>query len=148
MKFTEEVAKKLNNLLEKNYDAEKGYQDAAERIENPTMKDFLQKQAQKRYDFGHEIKTEIKNYGEEPDKGGSAKGTVHRAWMDLKAAVASSSEEQVMEEVQRGEQSAINEYNEVISETSLPPSVQQVLTKQRDQIVEAQQSAKNFEVVS
>ena len=28
MKFTEEVAKKLNNLLEKNYDAEKGYQDA------------------------------------------------------------------------------------------------------------------------
>ena len=42
MKFTEEVAKKLNNLLEKNYDAEKGYQDAAERIENPTMKDFLQ----------------------------------------------------------------------------------------------------------
>ena len=112
------------------------------------MKDFLQKQAQKRYDFGHEIKTEIKNYGEEPDKGGSAKGTVHRAWMDLKAAVASSSEEQVMEEVQRGEQSAINEYNEVISETSLPPSVQQVLTKQRDQIVEAQQSAKNFEVVS
>ena len=148
MKFTEEVAKKLNNLLEKNYDAEKGYQDAAERIENPTMKDFLQKQARKRYDFGHEIKTEIKNYGEEPDKGGSAKGTVHRAWMDLKAAVASSSEEQVMEEVQRGEQSAINEYNEVISETSLPPSVQQVLTKQRDQIVEAQQSAKNFEVVS
>ena len=148
MKFTEEVAKKLNNLLEKNYDAEKGYQDAAEQIENPKMKDFLQKQAQKRYDFGHEIKTEIKNYGEQPDKGGSAKGTVHRAWMDLKAAVASSSEEQVMEEVQRGEQSAINEYNEVISETSLPPSVQQVLTKQRDQIVEAQQSAKNFEVVS
>ena len=148
MKFTEEVAKKLNNLLEKNYDAEKGYQDAAERIENPTMKDFLQEQAQKRYGFGHEIKTEIKNYGEEPDKGGSAKGTVHRAWMDLKAPVASSSEEQVMEEVQRGEQSAINEYNEVISETSLPPSVQQVLTKQRDQIVEAQQSAKKFEVVS
>ena len=148
MKFTEEVAKKLNNLLEKNYDAEKGYKDAAEQIENPKMKDFLQKQAQKRYDFGHEIKTEIKNYGEQPDKGGSAKGTVHRAWMDLKAAVASSSEEQVMEEVQRGEQSAINEYNEVISETSLPPSVQQILTKQRDQIVEAQQSAKNFEVVS
>ena len=53
MEFTKEVAKKLNNLLEKNYDAEKGYKDAAERIENPTMKDFLQKQAQKRYDFGH-----------------------------------------------------------------------------------------------
>ncbi|HIB36712.1 PA2169 family four-helix-bundle protein [Mesonia sp.] len=148
MKFTEEVAKKLNNLLEKNYDAEKGYQDAAERIENPAMKDFLQKQAEKRYDFGHEIKAEIKNYGEQPDKGGSAKGTVHRAWMDIKAFVASSSEEQVMEEVQRGEQSAINEYNEVISETSLPPSVQQILTKQRDQILKAQQSAKNFEVIS
>ena len=148
MEFTKEVAKKLNNLLEKNYDAEKGYKDAAERIENPTMKDFLQKQAQKRYDFGHEIKAEIKNYGQEPDKGGSAAGTIHRAWMDLKAAVASSSEEQVMEEVQRGEQAAIDEYNEVISETSLPPSVKTILNNQKSQIVEAQQSAKNFEVVS
>ena len=68
--------------------------------------------------------------------------------MDLKAAVASSSEEQVMEEVQRGEQAAIDEYNEVISETSLPPSVKTILNNQKSQIVEAQQSAKNFEVIS
>jgi len=147
MKFTEEVAKNLNQLLEKNYDAEKGYKDAAERVEHPKMKQFLQEQAQKRYDFGHELKTEITNYGEKPNKGGSVSGTIHRTWMDLKAAVSSDKQEEVMEEVQRGEQAAIDEYNEAIK-ADLPPTTKTMLTKQRDQIMQAQQSAKNFEIIS
>ncbi|WP_121667598.1 ferritin-like domain-containing protein [Mesonia aquimarina] len=147
MEFTDKVSKRLNQLLEKNYDAEKGYKDAAERVENPKMKDFLSEQAQKRYDFGHQLKSEIKNYGKSPDKGGSVKGAAHRAWMDLKAAVSSDKHENIMEEVQRGEQSAINEYDEVIAE-DLPPTTKDILVKQREEIKQAQQSAKNFEVIS
>ncbi|MDR6301874.1 ferritin-like domain-containing protein [Mesonia maritima] len=147
MEFTEKVSKKLNQLLEKNYDSEKGYKDAAERVENPKMKDFLSEQAQKRYDFGNQLKSEIKNYGKSPDKGGSVKGAAHRAWMDLKAAVSSSKAENIMEEVQRGEQSAIDEYDEVIAE-DLPPTTKDILVKQREEIKHAQQSAANFEKIS
>ena len=57
MKFTEKMSNKLNELLEKNYDAEKGYKKAAENVENTKLKQFFNEQAQKRYDFGHEIKT-------------------------------------------------------------------------------------------
>jgi len=147
MKFTEEVSKSLNELLEKNYDAEKGYKDAAERVENASMRDFLQQQAQDRYDFGHELKDEIKNFGEEPDKGGSVKGAIHRNWMDLKAAVSSDSNEKVMEEVQRGEQSAIEEYDDILKK-DLPPTTTSILNRQRNKIAKAQQSAKNFEIIS
>jgi len=148
MEFKEEIASNLNQLLEKNYDAEKGYKDAAGKVKNARMKQFLEEQAQLRYDFGHQIKSEIKAFDGKPDKGGSIKGTAHRAWMDLKAAISSDKEENVMEEVQRGEQTAINEYDEVINKTNLPASTKSILTQQRDKIQQAQQSAKNWEIVS
>ena len=132
MEFKKEIANNLNQLLEKNYDAEKGYKDAADKVQNTRMKQFLEEQAQLRYDFGHQIKSEIKAFDGEVDKGGSVKGSMHRAWMDLKSAVSSDKEENVMEEVQRGEQSAIEEYNEVINKSNLPATTKDVLTQQRD----------------
>tara|TARA_B000000441_G_C21460572_1_gene187209 strand:+ start:419 stop:568 length:150 start_codon:yes stop_codon:yes gene_type:complete len=41
MKYSEEVAEKLNELLEKNYDAEKGYKFAAEHIKSENLKAFF-----------------------------------------------------------------------------------------------------------
>lgn len=147
MKFTEKMSNKLNELLEKNYDAEKGYKKAAENVENAKLKQFFQEQAQQRYDFGHQLKSEIKNYGESPEKGGSATGSMHRTWMDIETAFSSNNEETILSEVQKGEKAAIEEYDEVIQDTTLPPTTQQVLTKQRDAIQNACQSAKNFEAV-
>ncbi|WP_310994326.1 ferritin-like domain-containing protein [Aequorivita marina] len=147
MKFTEKMSNKLNELLEKNYDAEKGYKKAAEKVDNTKMKQFFNEQAQKRYDFGHELKTEIKNYGETPDKGGSVTGTAHRAWMDVETAFSSNNEETILGEVQKGEKAAVEEYNEVIKDTTLPPTTQRILTNQRDTIDSAWQSAKNFEAI-
>ena len=51
MKYTEEMSNKLNELLEKNYDAEKGYKKAAEIVDSPKLKSFFEEQAQNRYDF-------------------------------------------------------------------------------------------------
>ena len=148
MEFKKEIANNLNQLLEKNYDAEKGYKDAADKVQNTRMKQFLEEQAQLRYDFGHQIKSEIKAFDGEVDKGGSVKGSMHRAWMDLKSAVSSDKEANVMEEVQRGEQSALEEYDEVINNAHLPATTKDILTQQRAKIHQAQQSAKNWEIVS
>lgn len=147
MKFTEKMTNKLNELLEKNYDSEKGYKKAAEKVENTKLKKFFNDEAQKRYDFGHELKTEIKNYGETPDKGGSATGTMHRAWMDIETAFSSNNEETILGEVQKGEKAAVEEYDEVIKDTTLPPTTQKILNTQRETIQNAWQSAKNFETV-
>lgn len=147
MKFTEKMTSKLNELLEKNYDAEKGYKKAADKVDNTKLKQFFNEQAQKRNGFGHEIKTEIKNYGESPDKGGSITGAMHRTWMDIETAFSSNNEETILEEVQKGEKAAVEEYNEVIKDTTLPPTTQKILTNQRDTIQNAWQSAKNFEAI-
>jgi len=147
MKYTEDISKRINELLEKNYDAEKGYKKAAEIVDNNKLKQFFNEQAQNRYDFGHQLKGEIKNFGETPDKGGSTKGTMHRTWMDIKSTFTSNDEEAILKEVEKGEEAAVEEYNEVINDTTLPPTTKDILTKQRNNVQTTLQNAKNFEAV-
>ena len=72
---------------------------------------------------------------------------MHRTWMDIETAFSSNNEETILEEVQKGEKAAVEEYNEVIKDTTLPPTTQKILTNHRDTIQNAYQSAKNFEAV-
>lgn len=147
MKYTEEMSKNLNQLLTKNYDAEAGYKKAAEISENPQLKRFFENQAQKRYDFGHELKSEIKNFGETPDKGTSFTADAHRAWMGMKTAFTSKDEETILNEVKRGEKATIDEYREITNSPEVPPTTATLLRKQMSHIEEAIQKTKNFEVV-
>lgn len=135
MNYTKEVSQKLNDLLTKNYDAEAGYKLAKEQVDSTRLQNFFDTQAQERYNFGHELKEEIRSYGEEVDKGTSLKGDAHRAWMNLKSTFTSDNEEAILEEAIRGEKTAVEEYNSVISETTLPPSTKNILTKHRDEIL-------------
>ena len=108
--YTENVGKKLNELLEKTYDAEKGFKKAAENVEHTALKTYFNQKAQERYNFGHELKSEIKAFNQDVDKGGSLTGKAHRAWMDVKSLFSSNDEESMLEEAIRGEKSAIEEY--------------------------------------
>ena len=132
--YTEQVGNKLNNLLEKTYDAEKGFKKAAENVENNSLKSYFNQKAQERYEFGHELKGEIKSFNQDVDKGGSLVGDAHRAWMDVKKIFSSDNEESMLEEAIRGEKSSVEEYNEVLNETSLPLSTKNVLEKQKKTI--------------
>ncbi|MGB3590476.1 MAG: PA2169 family four-helix-bundle protein [Nonlabens sp.] len=145
MNYTDEVAGKLNNLLEKNYDAEAGYKLAKDKVNSGKVKEFFNQQQQERYNFGHELKEEIRNYGGTPDKGTSFAADAHRAWINVKAAIAGDQEEAVLEEAIRGEKSAIEEYNEVINDSTLPASTKSILTKHRDNIQNALNSVNRME---
>lgn len=145
MNTTKDLASKLNELLEKNYDSEKGFQKVAEDVKNPRLKEFFEAKAKERYDFGHELKTEIKNLGESPDKGTSISGKAHHAWMDLKAAFSSDKEEEILEEVVRGEKVAVEDYNKIIKEDGFAPSTANLLIKQRNAIERTFKQVKDLE---
>ena len=132
--YTEEVGNKLNELLEKTYDAEKGFKKAAENTENPQLKAFFESKAKQRYDFGHELKTEIRSFGQKIDKGGSITGKAHRAWMDVKALFSLDNAESMLEEAIRGEKAAIEEYEDVLEDTSLPSTTATILRSQKEAI--------------
>lgn len=146
--YTENVSEKLNDLLEKTYDAEKGFKKAAENTEHKALKLYFQTKAKQRYDFGHELKTEIKSMGQEVDKGDSLTGKAHRAWMDVKALFSSDNEEAMLEEAIRGEKASIEEYEDVLEETSLVSSTSTILRNQKQAIEAGLSTIKTLEDLS
>lgn len=145
MSYSKEKADKLNELLEKNYDSEKGFRNAADDVKNSRLKAFFKEKAQERYDFGHELKSEIRNFGEAPEKGSSIKADAHRTWMDLKSALSGNNEEAVLKETIRGEKLAVKDYNEIIENDDFPPTTQNLLLKQRNAFQKTIDEVKSLE---
>ena len=113
-----EVIDVLNDLITKNYDAEEGYKEVAEMTDDASLKAFFMSRSQQRYDFGHELKAEIKRLGGEVDKGTSLLADMHRAWISLKDAFTSNDAEGALEEAVRGEENALKYYDEAIDKLS------------------------------
>ncbi len=68
MKYSEIIAKKLNILLVKTYEAEHVYRIGAERSEKPQLKRRLKGMEQQRRTFSLELQEEIRAYGHRPAK--------------------------------------------------------------------------------
>ncbi|SHI38962.1 conserved hypothetical protein [Algibacter luteus] len=143
MKYSEKISNQLNELLVKNYDAEKGYLNAIENVDSDKLKMFFKRRATERSEFAKELRTEILRYGELPEDSGSFKGTLHRNWMTLKSLFSSNNEEAILEEAIRGEEASLEEYNEILKDRTLPPTIDSLLTKQKNAI----QAAINTEKV-
>jgi uncharacterized protein (TIGR02284 family) len=128
--YTEEVGTKLNGILEKNYDAEKGFKKAAENAKSTNLKAYFRRKSDERNQFGHDMKTEIRKFGEDVDKGGSTTGAAHRTWMDVKAFFSMDNDESMLEAAITGEKAAADEYRDVLKDTSLPASTANLLRNQ------------------
>ncbi|QQX75732.1 MULTISPECIES: ferritin-like domain-containing protein [Aequorivita] len=143
MKTTHEKAKEHNHeklvdnlqeLLEKNYDAEKGFTKAMKDAENSRLKTFLQQQAAQRGRFTNELSQEIINLNEKPKDSGSFTGDLHRTWIDIKSAVSGNDDEAVLEECIRGEKASWEEYEDKLKNYNFPPKISNLLQKQASEI--------------
>ncbi|NND88274.1 MAG: PA2169 family four-helix-bundle protein [Flavobacteriaceae bacterium] len=154
MKTTAEQAKQdahdnlvnnLQELLEKNYDAEKGFTKAMKDAENSRLKGFLKRQAAQRAQFVNELDQEIRNLNETPKDSGSFKGDMHRTWIDIKTAFTGDNDEAVLEECIRGEKASVEEYQERLEKNHFPPHVTSVLTNQLNTIQGTLNNVKTLE---
>lgn len=133
-KYTEEVGRKLNAILEKTYDAEKGFGKAAENCEVRSLATWFNERALDRHRFINELKREISAFGEDYKNKGTLAGDAHRAWMDIKSLFSNDHAEAMLDEAIRGEKAALEEYKEVLKEKDLPRSTITLLTSQMAQI--------------
>lgn len=147
MKYEKEISDQLNELLIKNYDAEKGYINAMKDVDNVNLKKFFKDIAAERSRFARELRTEILTYGELPEDTGSFKGSLHRNWMSLKATFSSNNEETILNEALRGEKASLEEYNELLSDNAFPSRLIQMLRSHRNAIEAAINSVKVYEDV-
>lgn len=117
----------IGEILEKNKDAEKGYNTAAENAENPELKELFLKRSNERRDFNLRLKREVDaNYGE-LTKDGTFKEAIKRTWMDGKSFVAGKDDSFLLENVIRGESAALEEYEEIMKAEHLPIMLSQII---------------------
>lgn len=146
MKYSEELSEKLNRLLEKIYDAEKSYRYAAENMENSQLEAFFTERAAELYDFSHELRAEVRDFGEPPREESSLIGDVHRAWMNLKKVFNPNKHEPILEEAIRGERAAAEEYKDVLQASGLPGSTRAILQKHKKGIENTLTKLKNLKL--
>jgi uncharacterized protein (TIGR02284 family) len=133
----EALKTKFNSLLTTLYDGEKGYQEAAEKIENETLKERFEKLCQQRYGFGHELKGLMAQFGILPKKGTSMIADVHRVWMNVRVAISMKEEEVILRECIRGEAAAVDIYEDILEDISLRAEARKIL---EDQLTEIRQA--------
>lgn len=144
-KIHDTTVNQLNQLLEKSYDAEKGYKKAIENTDSTRLKTFFQERASMRSQFATEIHNELHKLNEEPTTKGSAAGSAHRTWMDIKNAFTSDNEEAILEECIRGEKASVEDYKEALKTDTLLTEVKSVIENQLKMIENTLNTVKKLE---
>lgn len=138
MKTTREYAREeshknlaggLQDLLEKNYDAEKDYRTLWERAEKTSLKEFCKKQAVRKNHFATEIDKQLHSLNEHPKESGSAMGKLNRTWINLKSSFGKDTDKILLEECLRGEKNSVEEYEEKLRKNRYPAKIEEVLRR-------------------
>jgi uncharacterized protein (TIGR02284 family) len=126
----------LTNIAELCIDGIQGYKDAAERIDTSYIKSLFITFAKEREGILNAINKELVNLGApavtQGKTDGTALGSVHKFWLDIKATLSSDNTEPILEECKRGEKYIIDEMDTVLkNQTEMPISSIQVLQDAR-----------------
>jgi uncharacterized protein (TIGR02284 family) len=119
----------LNNLIETLKDGEKGFKAASEGVKSSSIKTKFLDYSRERGLMASELQAEVRRLGGDPDKSGSVSGSLHRGWLDLKAALSGHDDHAVVAEAERGEDVAKTVYENALKE-NLPASTQTIVQQQ------------------
>lgn len=119
----------LNGLIETCRDGQEGFKQAAEGVDSSELKSLFYELSQQRGAFTGDLQTLVQSLGGDPENSGSIAGTLHRGWINIKSAVTGKDEAAILNECERGEDSAKNAYQEAL-ESALPAHVQEAVQNQ------------------
>ena len=125
----DDVVDALNDLLESCRDGEYGFNTAAEHAKSADIKTMLMRHAAECRAAGQELQTLIRQLGGEPDEGGSMSGALHRGWVSVRGTLSGYSDQAMLDECERGEDSAVARYRKALKET-LPAAIRSVVERQ------------------
>ena len=120
----------LDSLIETLKDGQEGFKQAAEAVNDPTLKSLFLDYSQQRSRFAAALQSEARRHGEtEPETSSSTAGAMHRGWINLKSAITGGDEHAVLAECERGEDSAVEQYKKAL-EHGLTPAAQELVSRQ------------------
>ena len=119
----------LNDLLESCRDGEYGFRTSSENADSPDLKTLFLRHSAECGAAALELEAEIRRLGREPASGGTVAGALHRGWVSVKTALTSQDDKAVLEECERGEDSAVAQYRKALKQP-LPPAIRVMVERQ------------------
>src|SRR5918912_418890 len=118
MASNEEVISTLNGLIQTCRDGQEGFEAAADGVKNGELKELFREYARQRAGF----------VGDSADSG-TLGGSLHRGWMDIRAAVSGGDDAGIITECERGEDAAVQNYSAALGR-DMPAGVRPVVERQ------------------
>ena len=125
----EDVVDTLNDLLESCRDGEYGFRECAEHTKADDIKVLLHRHSGECRAAGLELQTLIRQLGGKPDDGGSMAGALHRGWVSVRATLSAYSDQAMLNECERGEDTAVARYRKALKQ-NLPTAIRTVVERQ------------------
>ena len=139
-----EIISTINSLIETLKDGQEGFKQAAEAVKDSNLKSLFSEFSLQRAKFAGELQSEARSIGEsEPEDSSSTAGALHRAWINLKAAVTSGDDHAILAECERGEDSALGEYKEAMEEGLVSP-INEIVSRQYSEVKSAHDRIKQL----
>jgi uncharacterized protein (TIGR02284 family) len=134
----------IDDLIETLKDGQEGFKEASEGVKDPQLKSVFNEYSRQRSRFAAELQGQAQSLGaSEPEASSSAAGALHRAWMNLKSVVTSGDDHAILAECERGEDSAVEEYQNAIA-NGLSAPVREVVSQQYAEIKKAHDHIRNL----
>ena len=120
----------LNDLIETSKDGEYGFRASAEYLRDPSVKQNFIARAEECRQAASELQALVTRLGGSADNSGSASGALHRGWVAVKGTLAGYTDKAILEETERGEDTALASYRKALENDVLPPDVRSVVERQ------------------
>ncbi len=103
-------------------------------ITEPELAKLFAEYSALRAKFVGELEDRVKVLREEPVKGGTPGGTVHRAWIDLQAALAANEVHAILNACEQGEDLAVKAYGAALAEPDLDDDTRRLIQSQYESV--------------
>ncbi len=139
----EEIISTLNNLIETCKDGQEGFKEASEGVEDTNLKTTFYNYSQQRAKMAGELQQAVRDLGGDSEDSSSVSGMLHRGWINIKSAVTGQDETAILNEAERGEDVAVDQYKEALG-NDLPNNIMAIVARQSNEVRAAHDKIKSL----
>jgi len=125
----DDIVGTLNDLIETSKDGEFAFRTAAECVRSEQTKQILMQRVGECRRAAEELQALVVEYGGAAEVSGTTGGAMHRGWITLKSKLASYPDKVILEETEKGEDTAMELYRRALDK-ALPDAVRDVIARQ------------------
>ena len=117
----------LNSLIATVIDSVDGYSESAKDVDSPRFSELFLARADERREVSEQLRAEVSRLGGEPEDDGTILAAGHRAFVNLKSAIASRDDQAVVAEVERGEDHLKAKFEGALKDDELSPATRETI---------------------